>query len=304
MELPSMLADAPPSVGAIRGLSALPKMFLLWIVPKRIGPSLAKASWPAAVLAFLIAVGLGLGLLAFELLTTYPVTAGRPGFIIVKFSLPQAELTASEMVRAPFVAIVTVIHTTTGLSTTATTTLLILLAVPVALLALAVLMMPLAAAGERLGLLFQRCLRLTLWSTSTLIPLGVVSLCWPWFLDYLGLQGPATEVITLGSTSGPDERQRFTVYALILFVLWWLFVLWRSGLRYAGPADGPAWRPMTPRCARCGYIIAMLRLDARCPECNHPIADSVAHLRRKASFTHWRAFRASLGDAFRFGQQP
>jgi hypothetical protein len=155
--------------------------------------------------------------------------------------------------------------------------------------------MPFAAAGERLRLLFGRCLRLVLWSITILIPVGLVALYWPWVLDHLVGVIPSNDDQEMRDQIA-NNRNSITLAALFAFALWWLLILWRSGLCYAGPADGPAWRPRTPRCGKCGYNIATLRLDARCPECNHPVADSVARLQRKMKPTRWRLFIASLRD--------
>jgi hypothetical protein len=296
LELPPIGGEPQPLVTKVHGLSSLPRVFLLWLAPKRTGTLLAGAGWHAAILAAAISAGLGLGLLTFELLTTVSIPYGTPGVFTFSVGMPRSELTVAEALRAPFVSLATIIHTATGSPATGGTASIILGLIPVGLLAVAVLMMPLVAAGERLGLLFGRCLRLVLWNTSTLIPLGVASFWWPSLLDRLGVAG-RTEGLFAAAPPFLSDREQATIFALVLFALWWLLILWRSGLRYTGPADGPAWRPRTPRCRKCGYNIATLRVDARCPECNHPVADSVARLQRKMKPTRWRLFVASLRDA-------
>jgi hypothetical protein len=300
LEWPAMCTAAPTPVRAIRGLPALPAMLLLWFAPKRIGPFVAAAGWHAAIMASLIGMGLGLGLFASRIDSRREWTVDNVRYIAYEFNSPKSEQTLAEAPRVPLAALVLLAYSDASNRDSASVLPLILAAIPLGLLSLAVLLMPLAAAGERLTLLVGRCLRLTLWSTTTLIPLGVAMQWWPWGLDYFA--PPYSSGLRPSDNPVGDFCNRIMVIALLAFALWWLFVLWRSGLRYAGPADGPAWRARTPRCGNCGYNIATLRVDARCPECNQLVADSVARLQRKTKPTRWRLFVASLREAMRFGE--
>ena len=309
-EWPALRADAPGRVRTIHGLSALPVMVLLWFAPKRMGPFVAAAGWHAAVWAGLIGIGVGFGLPACGIDTTVAETYTGPWYLVFRLSTPSSNFTLSEVPRAPLAALVALIHTGASnpgwSATSGYTLLLILAAIPASLLALAAALMPFAAAGERLTPLFGRCMRLVLWSMTVLIPIGLAVSFWPWVLDHFIVAAPSPldrpremdELINVGNGAA-----LLALVAITALGLWWLAILWRSGLRYAGAADGPAWRPRTPRCQKCGYIIATLRLDARCPECNHPVADSVARLRRKTKPTRWRLFTASLRDAISFAQR-
>lgn len=158
-----------------------------------------------------------------------------------------------------------------------------------------VCLMPFAAAGERLGLLFSRCMRLVLWSMLMLIPF-----CIGWtvvvhfrsaHIDY-NVSSLAEPV-----TSLPAEPQLFWPLAAagtLLFVWWWLRVLRRAASRYAGPPDGPGWREVVPQCVKCGYIIAGIAVSSCCPECATPVRHSLFHVERQLRFTRWTAFKAAF----------
>jgi hypothetical protein len=134
---------------------------------------------------------------------------------------------------------------------------------------LAIILMPFAAAGESTRLLFGRCLRLTWWSTTMLIPLGI-----GWLLDPL-----VRRLLEL-----PDEWLPVDYAALSLFAVWWLFVFLRSGYRYAGPPTGPAWDVRRSCCEGCGYILADIPVSTNCPECGRPVAESMPERRQAPAF--------------------
>jgi hypothetical protein len=310
LEWPAMRADSPPPVRTIRGLPALPAMVLLWFAPKRMGPFVAAAGWHAAVWASLIGIGIGLGLPACGIVVKWISPRSGPCYLEFGLGTASSEVTLDEMPRAPLAALVAVIHTEASKpgwsAASGCVFLLTFAAILVAsFLALAATLMPFAAAGEPLARLFGRCLRLVLWSMTILIPIGVLALYWPRVLDYLVSAAPpyADQEVEQAITKIRNNINNITLFVLLGLGVWWLWVLWRSGLRYAGPADGPAWRPRTPRCRKCGYIIATLRIDARCPECNHPVADSMAWVQRRSKPTRLRLFTASVRDAMAFGKR-
>lgn len=297
-ELPAMRTDTPPPARAVKGLGALPGMVLLWLLPKRLGAPLSAAGWRVAIIAHLIGMSIGLSLIALALLTALSVSYGIPGFPTFTIDIPQGGMTLAESLRAPFVSLVTIVHIASSDVGRLDVVILVVLGVPVIWLLLAAMKMPFAAAGERLRSLYGRCLRLTLWSTTMLIPLGAGCLLWPCIMDLCGVKAASQEGMFLGaSVPTPDRRADLGWAALALFVLWWLVVLLRSGLRYAGPPDGPAWKGQRPRCTRCGYIISQLPLAGNCPECGRPVRDSLAVLTKDCRFSRGRAFRASVRAA-------
>ena len=138
-----------------------------------------------------------------------------------------------------------------------------------------------------------------LWSTTMLILLGTGWLAWPRFMDLCGVEAVSHEGMVFGAAeAAPDARAEWARDAALALAVWWLVVLVRSGLHYAGPPDGPAWQARPPRCTKCGYIIASLALDGKCPECGYPVRESLARLEKMGLFTRWKAFRASVRAAF------
>lgn len=274
-------AYAPRPVRTVRGLLALPAMVLLWVIPKTVGPYLAAAGWRAAISAHVVSMVLGVGLLCWA---QSPYRLSPFPWKTVQFgsteSVPvRASLTWSEWARGPLAALVIEARFgPTGALGSANPALL--LAVLEGLVACAaVLMMPYHAAGERGRTLFGRCLRLSLWSTSIAIPVGIGCLIGPVVLPWLGL------------TPGENPIQ---AAMLSLAGLWWLMVLLRSGYRYAGPAVGPGWTPRTARCEGCGYIITGLPKSTNCPECGRPVAESLPERRAVPAFVTARGWWASL----------
>lgn len=300
VELPPMRTDTPRPVRTVRGLRSLPGMVGLWFMPGRVGPALTASGWWAALAAHLLALTLGFGLIAYALISRAAWGLGAPGVITFQYNVPESGLTVSEGVRAPFATLALVVHAHAAAPGSVGKIVLILAVIAAIVLVLTLITMPSAAAGEHLGLLFGRCLRLTLWSTTMLIPLGIGWLLWPLILDRLGLAPPPIEPVFFGTRPEVDDPGRpLTLGALVAFAIWWLIVLFRSGRRYAGPPDGPSWRPESPRCAKCRYIIAGIALDSRCPECGEPVAPSSEKCRRSLKFSRRNAFVRAVRDLFR-----
>ncbi len=289
-------SDMPVSVRTLRGLPALPGMVLLWFFPRTMGVRLAASGWSAAIVAHLVGVILGAGLIVWAVefpqfnpirmtQTVDPSALEGPDF----HEPPLRTMTAGELVRAPFAAIVAWLHepATPGIWPEPLTTCMLILLVYVLGLLCALCMMPFASAGESSGRfsgrLAGRCCRLMLWSTTMVIPLGIA-----WMLR--------TPAIYQARGAPPPDLNDWVFGSL--FLLWWFVVLVRSTGRYAGPAEGPAWEPREPQCEACGYNIAMLPVSTNCPECGRPVAESLPARRQPTPFAAAVGFRQSFFGFF------
>jgi hypothetical protein len=279
-ELPPVRTDTPSRAWTIRGLVILPAMVPLWFMPKRIGPSLAAAPWRAAIAAHILALVIGYALVvwaeSYWVFNPFNVPVDIPG------DARQApEMSFREQVRVPFAVLVMAAHSQTTGGGAVPSPAVVFLLIELGVFLLAVILMPFAAAGESIGSLFGRCLRLTWWSTTLAIPLGIGWLVAPRFHQWLGY-------------ASPNNWQPVDFPALAVFCLWWMVVLLRSGLRYAGLAAGPAWEVRQPVCESCGYIIAQIPRSTKCPECGRPVAVSLPENRRPTPFAMATSFRESL----------
>lgn len=282
-EWPPVRTDVPSPVWTIRGVLALPGMILLWFSPKRAGASLAAAGWGAAVAAHLLGLALGIGLIvwaeSFHSLNPFATHLTR-SFGFMESSYPAVEMSPYEYSRGPFAALALTAHESSAGVGSLGPFVLTFMGIEFGLLVVAVAMMPFAAAGERASLLFGRTLRLTWWSTTLLIPLGIAWLVEPVMREWVGL---------------PSGWHAVDYAALALFSMWWVFVLLRSGYRYAGPPNGPAWEVRRPRCESCGYTIAYLLHSTRCPECGRPVTQSLPDRRQQPPLS----VTASFAETFR-----
>lgn len=282
-ELPPIRADTPRRVWTIHGLAMLPAMVLLWFMPNRVGASLAAAPWRAAIAAHVLTVALGLGLIVWaeaDILQN-PFQVSDPAAPV---PADWPKLSTWECFRAPLAAITVGLHAQTTITAMPHPAVL-LAGVELWTFLSAAMLMPFAAAGERAGPLFGRCLRLSLWSTTLILPLGLGWLVVPVVHHWIGCQWP-------------NSWQPVDCAALAVFAMWWLFVLLRSGYRYTGPPQGPGWEARRPLCESCGYIIAQISSSTKCPECGRPVADSLPERRRLPSFVMASSLRESL-RAFR-----
>ncbi len=248
-------------------------MIVLWFLPKTAGVRLAAAGWKSTVVAHVLGVTIGGGLIVWAEAIGYLNPAGAPprDFWIVTANSPTPHMPLHEYLTAPFVALTIWIHsasTTRGWGIEHGITAVALL--EASMLILALILMPYAAAGERAGLLFGRCLRLTWWSTTLLIPLGIGFMLDPIVRRWLDL---------------PNKWVAFDYGRLALFGVWWLLVWLRSGFRYAGPPDGPAWQTRTPSCEGCGYAIVGIPVTNKCPECGRPVSESLPQRRCSPPFS-------------------
>ncbi|HUU86101.1 MAG TPA: hypothetical protein VM243_21600 [Phycisphaerae bacterium] len=254
--------DTPEPAWTVHGLPALPGMVPLWFSPRRVGASLAASGWRAAVGAHVLGMVLGLGLILLaELLPMLnPVPRQTRFGIEFGYDIQPAEMTWSEYARAPLAGLVVIAHGASSGPAGFVVLLLTVAGIEAGVIVLAVLLMPFAAGGESTGRLFGRCVRLTWWSTTLLIPLGMGWLTGPLWREWLDL---------------PDDWHPVDYAGLTLFGLWWLAVLVRSGYRYAGRAEGPAWRARAPLCEGCGYEIVGLHRSSNCPECGRAVVESL-----------------------------
>ncbi len=257
---------------------------LLWLLPKRVGVHFAAVRWPGAIVAHVVWTIYGIGCIA--------ITYQTPRYSWVAYLSGQSPgqepsslwppPTVSEIAGSPLAVLAwDVVHELTkveqfllGLGIAA--------AVEVGLVVLAGLLMPWAAAGERGRRLFGRCVKLTLWSTTSLAVLGLM-----------------LQAIELGLIweKGSDRGDAAGV-AVALYVGWFFWIWIRSGMRYAGPAEGPGWERRRPLCEDCGYILTGLAAADRCPECGSPVRYSLPSCRRPPAFAQAGSSRLARIPAF------
>ena len=133
-----------------------------------------------------------------------------------------------------------------------------------------------------------------------MIPLEAGLLLWPALYDAYAPKIFVTYGVDPGEPPLLNERTLRTVLAVLVqgvVVGWWFLVLYRSAQQYAGPPDGPGWERRRPTCLKCGYIISLLPLAGKCPECGHPVRDSLAALTKASQFSHRKAYRAAVRAA-------
>jgi hypothetical protein len=243
-------------------------MVLLWLFPKRAGASLAAAGWRAAVVAHCLAIGYGVGMIAWaqSFYTVNPLTAS---VVYSEYGPRLAQMSCSEILRTPLASLAAVALQHTAGAATPLAPVLLAVGIEFGVVLVAAALMPFVAAGEPAGVLFGRCLRLSLWSTTLLLPLGAGWMVDPRLRQLVGLS--------------PDWHP-VDFIILSMFAVWWTFVVLRSGYRYAGPASGPACNTRPARCERCGYLIAHLPHSTKCPECSRPVLDSLPERRSLPAF--------------------
>jgi hypothetical protein len=271
--LPPVAASPEPArrVGWLKGL------LLFWLLPGRYGPHLAAGSLTPAVAAHLVAIFIALALvgLALAFKSGHPVRG-----------LEDLRILAAHVVLDAAVA-----SATTGVSWLAA--LLMLGAIPLIqlpILALAVGAMPWSAGGDAPRSVWRRSVRNTYWSSTVLIPTGLV------MFGVLLLIASPPEPPPSPFPRTPDwptiEDPTPIVLTLLIFTALFLRCLLTGASRYVGPPVGPAFEPFAPRCDDCGYLLIHLPLEGRCPECGTPIADSLPGGRRQPTGWHRHEHRA------------
>lgn len=264
---PTLAATAPAPEPA-RRISFFRALALFWLLPKRYGPHLAAASFKRALAAHLIAS------LVFALLMGFVA-------VFVQSEEPKAwfELSLWREQLAAF--ILEMASFTSGSDWSWAYALMVMGGIPLAevgLLALATVVMPFAADGDRASSVWKRSVKNVYWCTSFLMPGSAL----------------AALIYVLGNrSSNPfagSAGELVLLLAAILAAVLLLILLMRAVLvgahRYVGPPDGPAFAPREPRCDECGYLIIGLPLDSKCPECGLPVSDSLPGGRRRPS--HWQ----------------
>lgn len=251
-ELPPARDDSPL---AEVHLPLIPLLLIspsLLIVPRRVGHFFAASRLSSAAISHVFFITLGCGLILWA----------EHGAELVPFphTIPYTDdqfrtwMTPWELIRAPFSMLISALH-----GDFLVVPWVWLIGVEFAVFVLAVLMMPWLTAGERLGRLFGRSVRLTYWSTVIFLPVGII-----WLLSPLW-----RELAEIPRDWNPID------YALLAAAMvFWTCVLMRAGRIYRGPADGPAWQSREPHCNKCYYVITGLTLSGKCPECGTAISES------------------------------
>ncbi len=233
------------------------------LLPRRAGPHLAASSWSAAYVAHFFSVALFMGLMIAEQLESTYLR-----------DTPTESLSLSEHLRRPFAALVlffySVLSTWLHYVIAAGT----VLAIEAGVWVLGLTLIPFYTAGERRLPLYLRCVKLTLWSTSCLVPLGIL-------IGY-----PSWARV---SRRMPDE---LAIVCMLLYVTWCVSVLMRLGGRYGGPKEGPAWEPRPMQCEECRYELTSQPIAGRCPECGRAVADSLPERRKLPAFASTRGVSA------------
>ncbi|NLE61507.1 MAG: hypothetical protein GX616_24410 [Planctomycetes bacterium] len=262
---------------------------LFWLLPKRMGPHFAAVRWPGVIVAHLVWVVYGLGCMTVAYWTPL---FGWVAYLTGRTSGRETEAlwpdpTFSQIARAPMAVLGSLlagnpefgVNGWVGVGADLAIGLAMAVAVEAGLILLACLLMPYATAGERGQLLFSRSVKLTLWSTTS--------------LPVLGIAFQAIELLNYTR----KQLDELWAGAIGLYILWFVWIWLRSGLRYAGPTEGPAWEPRRPLCETCGYALTGLKPADNCPECGTAVALSLPERRRPTAFS---AARSLIGRPIAF----
>lgn len=255
---------------------------LFWLMPKRMGPHFAAVRWPGIIAAHLLWATYGF----FCIVNAYAnVDYSWAAYLSGQCPGQQSEIlypapTLSQIARSPLAVTAYMPDDPMFALAIAMAGAVVELGVALA----AITLIAYAVAGERELLLFARCLRLTWWSTTSLVVLGL-----------------ALQVIELDLIwePGTDSRLLATGVAVTLYVAWFVWLVIRSGLRYAGPAERPGRERRRPQCEQCGYTLTGLTADVCCPECGNPIADSLPGNRQPTPFAAAETTLARIPAFFR-----
>ena len=241
---------------------------LLWLLPKRMGVHFAAVRWPGVIVAHLVWTIYGIGCIAIAYWATgYSWAAyisGKSPGRDVSLLWP---VTWLEIARSPLALLALGLAQKLDEFEDLMLGLGVLAGVELGLILVAELLTPYAAAGEKVRKLWGRCVKLTLWSTTSLVVLGLV-----------------LQAIELDLLPGDPPKEPLTILAVSGYVVWFVWIWMRSGSRYGGPAEGPGWDRRRPLCEECGYRLTGLTPASRCPECGTPVAGSLPQHRRPTPF--------------------
>lgn len=263
-----LLPATAPAPEPARRINFLVGLLLYWLMPKRIGPHLAVGTFKRAWAAHVIAVTL-----TAAIVVAWALYAN--GFSI--WSLHELRVKLAEVV-------IVAAATSAGVPSWFTGAVLIgsIVAGELALVLLAVFLMPWCAGGDSAWSVFKRSLKNVYWSTTLWVPIAAIVGWWiaavamkaPWFQHLKDLWA-----LFLG----------LVVFGVPMFML--LRALLIGASRYVGPPDGPAFKPREPLCERCGYCITGLPLSGNCPECGLAVRDSLPGGRRRPNAWQEHEFR-------------
>ncbi len=234
---------------------------LLWLMPRRMGPHFATVRWPGAILGNLVYVIYGISCLVLARVSP------RYGWVAYLLGeapgqAPDSPLpgpTLSQIIRSPLAAALNAWEAGSGGELLAQI-LIGISAYAGVVVFFSLLLMPPAAAGEKKRYLFARCVKLVLWSMTSML--------------LFGLAATGTELY--------EVSQHWVIIPWALLLGW---ILYRAVGRYPGAAEGPAWPPRRPTCRKCGYLLTGMRLADRCPECGTSVVDSMQPRRKRRG---WR----------------
>ncbi|MHC4443203.1 MAG: hypothetical protein ACYTA5_11440 [Planctomycetota bacterium] len=244
---------------------------LFWLFPKRMGSHFAESRWLGAIVAHFCWTIYGVSCLVNAYIGKHYswmsyFTGQTPG---QKDPALWPGPSWSQLFRTPIAALFNGIDDVSqGINPLEQLfiCLSVILAAEVAVVVFSSLLMPYVAAGEGKLRLFARCVKLTLWSTTSLVFLGLV------------LQG-------IELFAGSDfDNEYYVRIAVSVYIAWFIWIWIRSGTCYAGPSEGPGWEARRPLCEACGYILTGLTAKDNCPECGLAVAESLPQTRRPPSF--------------------
>lgn len=253
----------------IHWLLAPPVALLAMIAPRRIGPHVAAAGWIPALVAHFWSLTWAAGLFAaIGLDLSGAAFSGSP---------PPRYTFIEHLLRPPAALASMVFQATTNREAWLGMGVVLLLSQVIAWGG-AVLLMPLAWAGETRGRLYLRCVRIMYWGTAFIVPVAYAA-------------QPVIEYIDKQHWTGDRIDEEVAVMAMALGgIAWGCSALIRMAGRYPGPPLGPGWQPRPPLCERCGYRLTMQPEAGACPECSRPVADSLPVRRRPVSWATARHF--------------